>query len=97
MARNEVEPTTELGRQLEKERKNQGLTKEAWIDLIYVSKPTYLGWLRGAQPELTNIFQIAEALAIEPDEVFSWVASDYAKGVYVSSISQLALDLSLVA
>lgn len=91
MSRREVEPITELGKQLEKERINRGLTKEAWIALIGVSKPTYLGWLRGAQPDLESIFLIAETLGITDVEVFSWVAADRAKGVYLNSLSRPAL------
>ena len=92
MARREVEPTTELGRQLEKERQNRGLTKESWIEMLDVTKPTYLGWLRGSQPELGNIFHISDVLDLPYHEVFSWVVTDHAKGVYLSSFSQSAFD-----
>lgn len=90
MARREVEPTTELGRQLEKERRNRGITKEAWIDLLDVSKPTYLAWLRGAKPDVESIFRIAATLDVRAGTVFSWIEDDHAKGVYVSSFSQSA-------
>jgi transcriptional regulator with XRE-family HTH domain len=88
MARREIEPTTELGRQLEKERRNRGLTKEAWIDLLDVSKPTYLSWLRGAKPDVESIFLISTTLGIPAATVFSWIEDDHAKGVYVSSLSR---------
>lgn len=94
MARREVEPTTELGRQLEKERRNRGLTKEAWIGLLDVSKPAYLGWLRGAMPDMGSIFEISSILEVSATEVFSWIEADFAKGVYVSSFSQLSLNLT---
>lgn len=88
MARREVEARTEIGRQLEKERRNRGLTKEAWIELLDVSKPTYLGWLRGSEPELDNIRHIADVLGITSVEVFSWMEADRARGVYLHSLSR---------
>lgn len=38
MARKETQPTTELGKQLEKERTNRGLTKEEWCVELAISK-----------------------------------------------------------
>ena len=90
MARREVEPRTELGRQLEKERRNRGLTKEAWVEMLDVSKPTYLGWLRGVKINSENLFLIADILEIPAGTVFSWIEDDHAKGVYVSSFSHAA-------
>lgn len=79
MARRETEPTTELGRQLEKERKNRGLTKERWVEVLDCYKPTYLGWLRGTEPSLDNIRHIATVLGVPAVEVFGWIEADRAK------------------
>lgn len=45
MARKETQPTTEIGRQLEKERNNRGLTRPEWYAELEITKPTYIAWL----------------------------------------------------
>jgi transcriptional regulator with XRE-family HTH domain len=88
MSRSEIEPITELGRQLEKERRNRGLTKEDWAEQLGTSKPTYNAWLRGQEPQLVNIRAVAETMGLTSMEVFGWIEGDRAKGVYRSSISR---------
>lgn len=85
MARRYVEPQTELGRQLEKERKNRGFSKEVWCDLLGISRPAYNAWLLDAEPGMENIRSIARILGIATSEVFAWVEIGRAKGVYLNS------------
>ena len=73
MARNEVEPQCELGRQLEKERENRGLTKTAWLIELRTYRPTYINWMRGAEPERVNMERIAEVLGVPLPTVYEWV------------------------
>ena len=97
MMRREKEPTCELGRQLEKERKNRGLTKMAWVVELDCQKPTYLGWLTGSEPTIDNIRHIAEVLDVTSGEVFDWIESDRVKGGYVSPNFHLAAEGQLAA
>ena len=76
MAVRTVEPSVELGRRLEKERVNRGLTKERMAELLDVSKPTYLSWLRGGEPQLANILKIAETVGSDMGAVYEWVVTD---------------------
>lgn len=77
MARKETQPTTELGKQLEKERINRGLTKEQWAAELNVSKPTYLAWLtRPVDIEFINIRRMAVVLGVTIDTVFGWIEVD---------------------
>lgn len=77
MARKETQPTTELGKQLEKERANRGLTKEEWCIELGISKPTYLAWLtRSVDIEFINIRKMAVVMGITIDTVFGWVGVD---------------------
>lgn len=77
MARKETRPTTELGKQLEKERVNRGFTKEAWCVELDISKPTYLAWLtKPVDIEFVNIRRIAIVMGITIDTVFGWIDID---------------------
>ena len=73
MARREVEPQCELGRQLEKERTNRGLNKTAWISLLGTHRPTYINWMRGGEPERVNMERIAEVLKVPLFTVYEWL------------------------
>jgi transcriptional regulator with XRE-family HTH domain len=73
MARSTTQPTTELGRQLEKERVNRNLKMQGMADYLGVSKPTYLGWLRGTRPQSHHLELIAEKLDTKPGSVLGWV------------------------
>lgn len=77
MGSKETQPTTEVGKQLEKERINRGLTKEAWCDELQIKKPTYLAWLtRPVDIEFINIRRIAVVMGVTPDTVFGWIEVD---------------------
>lgn len=77
MARKETRPTTELGKQLEKERVNRGFTKETWCVELDISKPTYLAWLtKPVDIEFVNIRRIAIVMGITIDTVFGWIDID---------------------
>ena len=73
MARSTTKPTTELGRQLEKERKNRNLTMQGMADYLGVSKPAYLGWLRGSKPQPHHMKLIAKKLDTDAGSVLGWV------------------------
>jgi len=81
MARTTIEPRTELGRQLEKERINRGLSKDEWAEELATSKPTYNQWLRGQEPMPVNIRNIAKTLGISTVDVWLWLEQDHAKDV----------------
>lgn len=77
MARKETQATTELGKQLEKERVNRGLTKEQWCAELNISKPAYLTWLtRPVDIEFINIRRIAVVVGVTIDTVFGWIDID---------------------
>lgn len=77
MARREIKPTTELGKQLEKERENRGLTIAAWCRELDVSRPQYLQWrTRVVELELINIRKIAVVMGVTLDTVFGWIDVD---------------------
>ncbi len=95
MMRREKEPTCEVGRQLEKERKNRDLTKEDWVIELHCTKPAYLAWLTGSEPSFDNIREIARVLDVTPGEVFDWIESE--KGGYVSPNFRLAVQGQLAA
>lgn len=68
-----TQPTTELGVRLEKERDRRGLGMQEMADWIGVTKPTYLGWLRGVQPQPHHQKLIAKKLNTKPTTVAGWV------------------------
>lgn len=77
MARKETQPTTELGRQLEKERISRELTKEAWCAELRISKPAYLGWLtKQTEIQFINVRRIAVVMGVTIDTVFGWMEVD---------------------
>lgn len=74
MARNEIEPTTEIGKQLEKERINRGLTKTAWALILKTSRPTYNSWLyQPVDIQEVNRKAIATELKVERAVVDEWI------------------------
>lgn len=73
MARMEVEPTTRLGRELEKDREYREMTKPAYCEMLDITKPAYLAWLRGSRPEFQNLEQIAKVLEVPITTVIEWV------------------------
>lgn len=86
MAVTEVKPRTEVGRKLEAARHDQGLTKEAWVEMLDVSKPAYLLWLtRSVDINYANVKNIAAALGVSVGDVYGWLEVDRAKGVWLSS------------
>lgn len=80
MARMEVEPTTRLGRELEKDREYREMSKPAYCALLDITKPAYLAWLRGSRPEFQNLEQIAKVLEVPITTVIEWVY-DLSEGV----------------
>lgn len=77
MARRETKPTTELGRQLEKERENRELTIDAWCTELDISRPQYLQWrTRPVELEFINIRRIAAVMGVTIDTVFGWIDVD---------------------
>lgn len=77
MARRETQPTTELGKQLEKERENRELTIDAWCQELGVSRPQYLQWrTRPVELEFVNIRRIAVVMGVTIDTVFGWIDVD---------------------
>lgn len=69
--------TTELGRQLEKERTNRGLSLEEWCDELEVSRQQYLQWrTRPVELQLINARRIATVLHTTIAVVYSWVDVD---------------------
>lgn len=77
MARKETQPTTELGKHLEKERANRELTKEGWCLELQISKPTYLAWItKPTDIEFINIRRIAVVMGVTIDTVFGWIDVD---------------------
>ena len=77
MARKETQPTTELGRQLEKERENRNLTIDRWCEELDISRPTYLGWrTKATDIEFQNIRRIAVVMGVSIDTVFGWLEVD---------------------
>lgn len=81
MARRTTTPTVELGVRLEKERMRRGLTMQGMADYLGVSKPTYLNWLRGTQPQPHHLKLIAKKLDTKPSTVFGWVL---VSGLYIT-------------
>ena len=73
MAHRTTQPTTELGYRLEKERGRLGLGMQEMADHIGVSKPAYLGWLRGAKPQPDHMKLIAAKLDTDAGSVLGWV------------------------
>jgi hypothetical protein len=77
MAKTTAQATTELGRQLEKERENRGLKIGPWCAELKVSRQQYLQWrTRPVELEFVNIRRIAVVLGITIDTVFGWVEVD---------------------
>lgn len=81
MARRTTTPTVELGVRLEKERELRGLTMQGMADYLGVSKPTYLGWLRGTQPQPHHMRLIAKKLNTKTSTVLAWVL---VSGLYIT-------------
>lgn len=78
MARTLVEPTTELGRQLEKVREERVFTKDAWCVELRISRPTYDRWLTRPTPNMdfNNIRRVAVVVGVSIDTVFEWIGID---------------------
>jgi len=78
MARTLVEPTTEIGRQLEKVREERGFSKDAWCTELDVSRPTYDRWLTRPTPnmDLNNMRRIGVVVGVTLDTVFDWIGID---------------------
>lgn len=77
MARRETQPTTELGKQLEKERTSREMTIDAWCTELRISRPQYLQWrTRPVELEFINIRRIATVMGVTIDTVFGWIDVD---------------------
>lgn len=77
MAKTTAQATTELGRQLEKERENRGFKLEEWCAELEVSRQQYLQWrTRPVELQLVNARRIAVVLGITITDVYGWVNVD---------------------
>lgn len=77
MAKTPAQATTELGRQLEKERLARELSIEEWCAELQVSRQQYLQWrTRPVELQLINARRIATVFGITITVVYGWVDVD---------------------
>ena len=71
------EPRTEIGRLLEKERANLGLSMGAFAEVLGTTRPTYQNWrMRPVNIEPDNVDAIAEILGMTDVEVYAILRRD---------------------
>jgi transcriptional regulator with XRE-family HTH domain len=60
-----------FGRAIREIRKEQGLSQEAFADLVGIDR-SYMGCIERGEKNisLTKIFQLSEALKVPPEEIF---------------------------